>query len=303
MSIYITGDTHGAKRFGFYSVDGFMPRFNTDSFPEQKEMTKEDFVIICGDFGGVWSFGGETKEEAHNLNWLENKPFTTLFVPGNHENYDRLTGISDESRLNSWLYGRYLKKQTDLKSMPDLKDPSGPFYRGYPQKQWHGGPVREIRPSVLMLERGYVYDIGGYRCFAFGGANSHDIRDGILDPLDFNTEKEFKAAYKKWNKEGKQFRVKGLSWWQQEVPSQQEMDFALKNLELHGNKVDYIITHDGPASAKISLGYETDAFSRFLEEIRQQVSYEEWFFGHLHDNRAVEGGKEFLLYEQIIRIG
>lgn len=39
--IYITGDCH--RNF---------ERFNTRNFPEQKEMSKEDYVIICGDFGG-----------------------------------------------------------------------------------------------------------------------------------------------------------------------------------------------------------------------------------------------------------
>lgn len=29
-------------------------RFNASIFPEQNEMTKDDYVIICGDFGGVW---------------------------------------------------------------------------------------------------------------------------------------------------------------------------------------------------------------------------------------------------------
>lgn len=42
--IYVTGDIHGNPR-----------RFNTDNFPEQKEMTKDDYVIILGDFGLVWS--------------------------------------------------------------------------------------------------------------------------------------------------------------------------------------------------------------------------------------------------------
>ena len=51
---------------------------------------------------------------------------------------------------------------------------------GYPQKAWNGGMVREIRPSVLMLERGYVFNIDGCKCFAFGGARSHDISGGIL---------------------------------------------------------------------------------------------------------------------------
>ena len=43
--IYITGDTHA----------DFI-RFSTDKFPIQKGMTKNDYVIICGDFGGVWSY-------------------------------------------------------------------------------------------------------------------------------------------------------------------------------------------------------------------------------------------------------
>lgn len=46
--IYITGDTHG----------DFL-RFSMNAFPEQAEMTKEDIVIICGDFGGVWDYSGE----------------------------------------------------------------------------------------------------------------------------------------------------------------------------------------------------------------------------------------------------
>lgn len=32
----------------------FAHRFNTDNYPEQKGMTKDDYVVICGDFGGVW---------------------------------------------------------------------------------------------------------------------------------------------------------------------------------------------------------------------------------------------------------
>ena len=52
--IYITGDTHG----------GFQ-RFTTGSFPQQKQMGRSDYVIICGDFGGVWD---GSRKEAY---WLE----------------------------------------------------------------------------------------------------------------------------------------------------------------------------------------------------------------------------------------
>lgn len=40
--IYVTGDTHG----------NFL-RFQPEHFPEQAGMTKDDMVIIAGDFGGV----------------------------------------------------------------------------------------------------------------------------------------------------------------------------------------------------------------------------------------------------------
>ena len=74
--IFVTGDTHG----------DWMTRLNSRSFPEGVGLTKDDYVIICGDFG-LWH---DTKEERYNLEWLDSKPFTTLFVCGNHENNDRL---------------------------------------------------------------------------------------------------------------------------------------------------------------------------------------------------------------------
>ena len=77
--IYVTGDTHAE----------FKHRFNPRNFPEQKEMTKEDYVIICGDFGGIWDVGWESKNEKHWLDWFEERSYTLLFVDGNHENFDR----------------------------------------------------------------------------------------------------------------------------------------------------------------------------------------------------------------------
>lgn len=36
MSIYITGDTHGADKLGSHSVDGFINRLTWNHFQEQK---------------------------------------------------------------------------------------------------------------------------------------------------------------------------------------------------------------------------------------------------------------------------
>lgn len=76
--IYLTGDVHGKHDVG---------KLNTTMFPEQKNMTKEDFVIILGDFGFIWN-GGE--EQEYWLDWFNDKSFTTLFIDGNHEGFDLL---------------------------------------------------------------------------------------------------------------------------------------------------------------------------------------------------------------------
>lgn len=76
--IYITGDTH-------IPID--IHKLSTSNFGEQKVLTKEDVVIICGDFGGVWD---NSKEEMYWRKWLDDKSFTTLFVDGNHENFPLL---------------------------------------------------------------------------------------------------------------------------------------------------------------------------------------------------------------------
>ena len=99
--IFITGDTH---------CDYDWRKINTRNFPEQKKLSKDDFVIIAGDFGGIWDVDRfrvqESPAEKAGLDWLEQKPFTTLFIPGNHENYDRLTGCRDDKLMNSWFYAK-----------------------------------------------------------------------------------------------------------------------------------------------------------------------------------------------------
>lgn len=249
--IYITGDCHQD-----------FERFNIDVFPEQKEMTKDDCVIICGDFGGVWNRNEESSREAKLMDWLENRPFTTLFVDGNHENFDRLYA--------------------------------------YPVEKWHGGKVHKIRPSVIHLMRGQVFEIDGKSIFAFGGASSHDIAGGILEPDD----PDFKKKKKKLDQGWYPYRVNHVSWWKQELPSEEEMQEGIENLAAHDNKVDFIVTHCCASSTQNLLGgglYKTDILTEYHEKIRQNTSFKKWFFGHYHDNRNVNM-EEILIYEQMLRI-
>ncbi|MCM1101384.1 MAG: metallophosphatase family protein [Clostridium sp.] len=249
--IYITGDCHRDFQ-----------RFNTSIFPEQKEMTKEDHVVICGDFGGVWDKGGESREETMLLDWLDCKSFTTLFVDGNHENFDRLCA--------------------------------------WPVEEWHGGKVHMIRPSVIHLMRGQVYEIEGRKFFTFGGASSHDISGGILE-LD---DPDYKRKKKALDRGTEPYRINHLSWWKQEMPSEEEMEEGRRNLAAHGNRVDFVVTHCCASSTQALLShgaYKPDMLTAYLEELRQKLRFQKWFFGHYHDNKNVNA-EEILLYEQIIRI-
>lgn len=226
-------------------------------------MTKEDYVIICGDFGGVWNKEVENKEEKHLLDWLEEKPFTTLFVDGNHENFDRLYS--------------------------------------YPVELWHGGKVHKIRPSVIHLMRGQIYEIDGKSFFTFGGASSHDIESGILDPED----PDFKEKKKWLDREWRSYRVNHITWWAQELPSEEEMQEGRANLAAHDNQVDFIVTHCCATSTQMLIDVQKlkpDIETDYLEEIKQTIQFKKWFFGHYHDNRNVSK-KEILIYEQFVRIG
>lgn len=128
--IYITGDVHG---------DLDIHKINTKKFPEQKKLTKQDYLIICGDFGSVWYRPEEKayKSDVYWQKWYNSRKFTTLFVDGNHENH--------------------------------------PLINSYPVIEYNGGKVHKISDSIYHLMRGEIYEIDGRTLFCFGGAKSHDI--------------------------------------------------------------------------------------------------------------------------------
>ena len=107
--LFVTGDTHGDYDIGKLSSDRF----------DSRKLDKDDYLIVAGDFGLVFHPVQSTGREEYWLRWLAQKPFTTLFVDGNHENFDRLNEM--------------------------------------PVEMWHGGRVHRINDSVLHLMRGEAF--------------------------------------------------------------------------------------------------------------------------------------------------
>ena len=251
--IFVTGDCHAD-----------FTKFNTKSFPEQKELTKEDIVIICGDFGGIWD---NSKREKYWLAWLSDKPFTTCFVDGNHENFDRLNGAE------------------------------------FPIIDYHGGKAHKITDSIYHLMRGYVFEFENRKFFCFGGAKSHDIKDGILDLEKFKSGDEAAFTYRQWIKQGKEFRINHLSWWKEELPSKKEMNLGKKNLAKNNNKVDFVITHCLPQSIASMEGFfGGDIITNYFDElIINGLVFDKWYCGHYHREQTIYG-KYNILYHSIERI-
>lgn len=136
MAIYLTGDTHYVYDLGKLLPEGF----DTDG------LTRDDYMIVLGDWGFVWTPPctpgsdryGDHLEQERWVDWFESQPYTTLWIDGNHENFDLL--------------------------------------EGYPEEEWRGGRVQRIREHVIHLMRGQAYEIDGRTLFALGGAHSTDRR-------------------------------------------------------------------------------------------------------------------------------
>ncbi|MCR5213594.1 MAG: metallophosphatase, partial [Eubacterium sp.] len=165
-----------------------------------------------------------------------------------------------------------------------------------PVETWKGGKVHKIRPSVIHLMRGQVFELEGLKIFAFGGASSHDIKDGVLEPDDPRIKLW-------WNDYEKLFRINKRSWWEQELPSPEEMQEGRDNLEKAGWKVDFVITHCAASDTANQLGFdgELDVLNQYHLEIKEKLEFKKWFFGHYHINKQVND-KEICLFEQIVRI-
>lgn len=84
----------------------------------------------------------------------------------------------------------------------------------------HPGAMAQVTQRVWAMPRGFRFTLGGREFMAFGGAASHDL----------------------------EWRTEGVSWFPEEMPTQEEADVAAS-----GRKVDILLAHDArnPASPAI----------------------------------------------------
>ena len=138
----------------------------------------------------------------------------------------------------------------------------------YPAVIWNGGKTHQIRHNIHHLMRGQVFSIAGKKIFTFGGAFSND----------------------------KNLRIKGRTWWSEELPNDSEYEEAIANLTKHDMVVDYIITHQLPGQLQIECGNNKEYCDTtrgdnrllvFFDQLLYQVHYKQWLCGHLHIDKSL----------------
>lgn len=243
--IYITGDTHA-------SID--IKKLSYNNWPKGESLTKDDFLIICGDFGLPFlptddnelpiSTSSALRSRESYLYWtkyLSELPYTVLFCDGNHDNHA--------------------------------------FWKEQKITEWNGGRVH-IHPranNVIHLMRGEYYNIDGKTFWVMGGAHSID----------------------------KEQRTENITWWQEEIPSWEEMENGLKNLEKNNYQVDYIITHTMPdvcIKPVLHKNFVSEPTSAYLNEVYRKTDFKKWYCGHWHENKESKMYRIHTLYDDIVEL-
>lgn len=140
----------------------------------------------------------------------------------------------------------------------------------YPEEYYFGGKARNICGRLYMLSSGNIFNIDGKKIFAFGGGQAADI----------------------------DARMENDKWWEQELPDEKWLEEGREALANAGDSVDYIFTHEPPASiaeflqmhgtvSPESAVVPQNRLSIFFDGLKGEIDFKMWFFGKLHRNKLV----------------
>jgi hypothetical protein len=147
----------------------------------------------------------------------------------------------------------------------------------YPICNWNGGKVHFINDSVIHLMRGQIFELKNIKFFTFGGARSVDIA----------------------------LRKENVSWWKQEMPSEEEYQEGINNLEKNNWTVDYIFTHDCCNQLKDILLWENSKstdLNIYFDYLETKVNHKNWYFGHYHQEGTFQDKKHTVLYNDVLKV-
>lgn len=153
----------------------------------------------------------------------------------------------------------------------------------YRQELFHLGVVfvEDKYPNIKFAEDGSIFSFDGSLVLAIGGAYSVD----------------------------KQYRLDNhFKWFESEQLNELEMTRIAA--EVKGMSFDYVLTHTCPISMQptyLFLGWVEqstvdNSMEKWLEEVKNSISYKKWYFGHYHDDRKLWGNSK-IMFGEITKLG
>lgn len=174
----------------------------------------------------------------------------TLFILGD------FGFVWDDSEKEKKAMAKLAKKPYTTLFIDGLGD-SFEVLAKYPETVYCGARAREIvKDKIYYIFRGEVAEIEGRKLLCFGGNDIYD--PDIVESFDDPTAEDF--------------------------------DNCGRNLEEHGNTVDFILTHipSGRINRFINLdSYATSETMDFFDLVSKDITYTKWYFGCLHLDKYI----------------
>lgn len=135
----------------------------------------------------------------------------------------------------------------------------------YPVEEWMNAKVHRIRRQIIHVLRGEILEINRKKIFCFGGAFSID----------------------------RSYRQLNISYWNEEIPSENEYKNGIENLERCNFQIDFVISHTCPFDMISHLGsrhsvpeeYPLQKYLQWVIENTKQLTC--WYFGHWHIDKEL----------------
>ena len=202
------------------------------AFCDKFESTPDDTLIILGDAG--INYCGRDQDVQFKRMLADNLPITIFCIHGNHEMRPESCGT-------------------------------------YKEAEWHGGMVyREPEFLTLLFAKdGEIYDFGGKKCIAIGGAYSVD----------------------------KYYRLsRDLGWWADELPSAEIKQRVGQRLDAVNWQVDIVLSHTCPKKyiptemflPGIDQSAVDNSAEEWLDTIDDKLTCGRWYCGHWHTSKTID---------------
>lgn len=135
-------------------------------------------------------------------------------------------------------------------------------------------------PNIRYFIDGYIYKINGYNMLVIGGA--------------YSVDKDYRLT-NFMHKDG------WCGWFAQEQLSEEEMSI-ISLMYKDREDIDFVLSHTCPFSwqptdlflGSIDQSKVDDSMELWMENLKNEMKWKYWLFGHYHDNRLVRPHVEML---------